>query len=89
MAITRDQKTEIITANRRGAQDTGSPEVQVGILTARIQDLTVHLKAHAKDHASRRGLIQMVMKRNALLKYLKGISQSKYQELIHRLGLRK
>lgn len=89
MAITREQKTGIIETNRRTDADTGSPEVQIAILTARIQDLTEHLKVHKKDHASRRGLLMMVSKRNSLLKYLKRKSRSSYQELITSLGLRK
>jgi small subunit ribosomal protein S15 len=89
MAITREQKSEIIESYRRASADTGSPEVQIAILTARIQDLTGHLKTHKKDHASRRGLLMMVSKRNSLLKYLRSTSRSKYQEVLNRLGLRK
>ena len=89
MAITREQKTGIIETYRRDTADTGSPEVQVAILTARIQDLTEHLQVHKKDHASRRGLLMMVSKRNSLLKYLKHKSLQRYQEVIGRLGLRK
>jgi small subunit ribosomal protein S15 len=89
MAITREQKSEIIESYRRASADTGSPEVQIAILTARILDLTGHLKTHKKDHASRRGLLMMVSKRNSLLKYLRSTSRSKYQEVLNRLGLRK
>lgn len=89
MAITQTQKSEIIGTYSRSGNDTGSPEVQIAILTARIQDLTEHLKAHGKDHASRRGLLMMVSKRNSLLKYLKICSRPRYQEVITRLGLRK
>lgn len=89
MAITQQVKSEIIEGYRRNEGDTGSPEVQIAILTARIQDLTEHLKVHTKDHASRRGLLMMVSKRNSLLKYLKSISRSRYQEVLGRLGLRK
>lgn len=89
MAITHEQKAEIIGSYRRDQTDTGSPEVQIAILTARIQDLTEHLKVHKKDHASRRGLLMMVSKRNSLLKYLKSRSRSRYQEVVNRLGLRK
>ncbi|QDU62537.1 30S ribosomal protein S15 [Planctomycetes bacterium Pan216] len=89
MAITRDQKTEIIETFRVGNEDTGSPEVQIAILTARVKDLTEHLKVHSKDHASRRGLLMMVSKRNSLLKYLKAKSRSRYQSVVSRLGLRK
>lgn len=89
MAITREQKTGIIESYRRDTVDTGSPEVQIAILTARIADLTEHLKVHAKDHSSRRGLLLMVSRRNRLLKYLKNCSRGKYQEVLGRLGLRK
>ena len=89
MAITREEKTEIIESFKRGASDTGSPEVQIAILTARIKDLTEHMKAHTKDHASRRGLLMMVSKRNSLLKYLRNNSPGRYQEILARLGLRK
>lgn len=89
MAITREKKSEIIETNRRGTTDTGSPEVQIAILTARIQDLTEHLKTHHKDHASRRGLLMMVSRRNRLLKYLRSTSRTKYQDVLQRLGLRK
>jgi small subunit ribosomal protein S15 len=89
MAITREQKAGIIQSYRRGELDTGSPEVQVAILTARIQDLTEHLKTHKKDHASRRGLIVLVSKRNRLLKYLKETARPRYLEVLNRLGLRK
>jgi small subunit ribosomal protein S15 len=89
MAITQEQKQGIIETHRRDPSDTGSPEVQIAILTARIQDLTEHLKTHKKDHASRRGLLVMVSKRNSLLKYLKSKSRVGYLNLINRLGLRK
>lgn len=89
MAITVEQKSGIIESYRRGEKDTGSPEVQIAILSARIADLTGHLKSHAKDHSSRRGLLKMVSQRNALLKYLRRKSRSKYQEVVQRLGLRK
>jgi small subunit ribosomal protein S15 len=89
MAITVEQKQTIISDYRRGDSDTGSPEVQIAILTARIQDLTEHLRVHKKDHSSRRGLLMLVSKRNSLLKYLKGTDRTKYLEVIGRLGLRK
>ena len=89
MAITQATKSGIIESNRRAATDTGSPEVQVALLTARIQDLTEHLKIHKHDHACRRGLLMLVSKRAGLLKYLKAKSRSRYQELIGKLGLRK
>jgi len=89
MAITVEQKQTIISDYRRADNDTGSPEVQIAILTARIQDLTEHLRIHKKDHSSRRGLLMLVSKRNSLLKYLKGTDRTKYLEVIGRLGLRK
>lgn len=89
MAITVEQKTQIIHSYQRGGSDTGSPEVQIAILSARIADLTEHLKTHTKDHSSRRGLLKMVASRNALLKYLRRTARSKYQEVVQRLGLRK
>ena len=89
MAITVEQKQTIISDYRRAESDTGSPEVQIAILTARIQDLTEHLRVHKKDHSSRRGLLMLVSKRSSLLKYLKGTDRTKYQEVIGRLGLRK
>jgi small subunit ribosomal protein S15 len=89
MAITKEKKTELIGDFKRGEHDTGSPEVQIAILTARINDLTSHFKVHAKDHASRRGLLMMVSKRSGLLKYLRLHDRKKYLELISRLGIRK
>lgn len=80
---------DIIKANARGAADTGSPEVQVAILTARINDLTPHFKTHAKDHHGRRGLLKMVSRRRKLLDYLKAKDAERYTALIHKLGLRK
>jgi small subunit ribosomal protein S15 len=89
MSITKDRKTEIIDQYRREAADTGSPEVQVALLTARITELTEHLRAHKKDHASRRGLLKMVSKRSGLLTYLRNTDRNRYLALISRLGLRK
>ncbi len=89
MAITKDRKTEIIDQYRREASDTGSPEVQIALLTARITELTEHLRTHAKDHASRRGLLKMVSKRSGLLSYLRGRDRNRYLAVIGRLGLRK
>jgi small subunit ribosomal protein S15 len=89
MAITKDRKTEIIDQFRRVASDTGSPEVQIALLTARITDLTEHLRAHKKDHASRRGLLMMVSKRSSLLTYLRKNDRARYLAVINRLGLRK
>ena len=82
-------KAEIVKANARSANDTGSPEVQVAILTARINDLTPHFKAHVKDHHGRRGLLKMVNQRKSLLAYLKARDAERYTALIHKLGLRK
>jgi small subunit ribosomal protein S15 len=89
MAITKDRKTQIIDQYRLEPTDTGSPEVQVALLTARITELTEHLRAHKKDHASRRGLLMMVSKRSSLLNYLRNNDRSRYLALIGRLGLRK
>jgi small subunit ribosomal protein S15 len=89
MAITKDRKTEIIGQYRREQADTGSPEVQVALLTARINELTEHMRTHKKDHASRRGLLMMVSKRNGLLAYLRDNDRQRYLDIIGRLGLRK
>jgi len=89
MAITKDRKTEIIDQYRRDAADTGSPEVQIALLTARITELTEHLRTHKKDHASRRGLLMMVSKRSGLLNYLRSKDRTRYLAVIGRLGLRK
>jgi small subunit ribosomal protein S15 len=82
-------KAEIVAANARSANDTGSPEVQVAILTARINDLTPHFKTHMKDHHGRRGLLKMVNQRKSLLAYLKDRDAERYTALIQKLGLRK
>ena len=82
-------KAQIVADNARAAQDTGSPEVQVAILTARINDLMPHFKEHAKDHHGRRGLLRMVSRRRKLLDYLKATNVDSYRSLIQRLGLRK
>ena len=87
--ITKDRKTDIISQYRREQSDTGSPEVQIALLTARITELTDHLRTHKKDHASRRGLLKMVSKRSGLLGYLKIKDRSRYLAVIGRLGLRK
>ena len=87
--IRKEDKTAVIEANRTHATDTGSPEVQVAILTARINELNEHLASHQKDHHSRRGLLKMVGKRRNLLNYLKGKDIERYRTLIARLGLRK
>ena len=89
MAITKDRKTEIIDQFRREPTDTGSPEVQIALLTARITELTEHLRSHKKDHASRRGLLKMVSKRSGLLTYLRRTDRNRYLSIIGRLGLRK
>lgn len=82
-------KAEVVKDNARAANDTGSPEVQVALLTARINELNSHFKAHTKDHHSRRGLIMMVNRRKSLLSYLKGKDATRYRALIEKLGLRK
>jgi len=87
--ITAEQKNEIVGKHARHEGDTGSAEVQVALLTARINDLTEHLKTHKKDHASRRGLLQMVGRRSSLLKYLTNTAPDRYREVIKKLGLRK
>ena len=89
MSITKDRKTEIIGQYRRADVDTGSPEVQVALLTARINELTPHFKTHLKDHHGRRGLLKMVNARKSLLAYLKNKDAERYTALIHKLGLRK
>ena len=85
----KDQKTSIIETNRTHATDTGSPEVQVAILTERINQLTEHLKVHKQDNHSRRGLYKMIGKRRSLLEYLQKKDIERYRALIHKLGLRK
>lgn len=89
MSITAEKKTELIKDNARQENDTGSPEVQVAVLTERIRNLTEHFKEHAKDNHSRRGLLMMVNKRRNLLAYLKKKDVSRYNALIQKLGLRK
>ena len=89
MPITTDKKAQVVRDYQRAAGDTGSPEVQVALLTTRINDLTGHFKVHVKDHHSRRGLLRMVNRRRKLLNYLKRSSADVYRALIERLGLRK
>ncbi len=89
MALSKDKKTEIIGTYKTHDGDTGSPEVQVALLSERITYLTEHFKVHAKDHHSRRGLLQLVGQRRRLLDYLKGKDSDRYAELIRRLGIRK
>lgn len=87
--ISKEKKAAVMTEYARTPGDTGSPEVQVAVLTARIAELTEHLKANPKDHHSRRGLLKMVGQRRGLLKYLKGKDIERYRTLIERLGIRK
>ncbi|AOL95508.1 MULTISPECIES: 30S ribosomal protein S15 [Erythrobacter/Porphyrobacter group] len=89
MSVTAEKKQEIISSNARDPKDTGSPEVQVAILTERIRNLTEHFKDHHKDNHSRRGLLMMVNKRRTLLAYLKKKDVERYNALIQKLGLRK
>jgi small subunit ribosomal protein S15 len=89
MSVENINKSAIIADNARGQNDTGSPEVQVALLTARINELNGHFKAHQKDHHSRRGLIMMVNRRKSLLSYLKSKDLNRYRDLIAKLGLRK
>ncbi|OLZ12274.1 30S ribosomal protein S15 [Sulfobacillus thermosulfidooxidans] len=89
MALEAKEKQAIIAANRLHESDTGSPEVQVALLTQRITELTEHLKVHKKDHHSRRGLLTMVGHRRALLNYLRKTDSARYHALIERLGLRR
>ncbi len=89
MSLTAEQKGAIVSDYARGNNDTGSPEVQIALLSARIDDLSGHFKAHTHDHHSRQGLLRMVSKRRKLLDYLKKKDLERYRELIARLGLRK
>jgi small subunit ribosomal protein S15 len=87
--LTKDKKTDLISSYRKHDSDTGSPEVQVALLSERINYLTEHFKSHAKDHHSRRGLLKLVGQRRRLLDYLKSKDTARYAELIKRLGIRK
>ena len=89
MSITAERKADLIKEHGRGSDDTGSPEVQVAIITSRINTLTEHFKTHAKDNHSRRGLLMMVNKRRTLLDYLRREDEQRYTDLIAKLGLRK
>ena len=89
MSITAERKQEVIKEHARAKEDTGSPEVQIAILTSRIQTLTEHFKSHAKDNHSRRGLLMLVNKRRSLLDYLRRKDATRYTDLIAKLGLRK
>jgi small subunit ribosomal protein S15 len=87
--LAREHKTNIITQYRSHAKDTGSPEVQIALLSERIGQLTEHFRTHKKDHASRRGLLMMVSKRRSLLDYLKKYDTERYKAVIQKLGIRK
>ena len=89
MSVTAERKKEVISQYATNEGDTGSPEVQVAVLSERIVNLTEHFKTHAKDNHSRRGLIKMVSQRRRLLDYVKSKDQARYEALIHRLGLRR
>jgi small subunit ribosomal protein S15 len=89
MAITQERKNELINEFKTHENDTGSPEVQVAVLTEEIQNLNEHLRVHKKDHHSRRGLLKMVGKRRNLLNYLRNKDVTRYRELIQKLGLRR
>jgi len=89
MSLDTEKKSGIVAQYRRGPQDTGSPEVQVALLSQRISELGQHFTTHSGDHASRRGLVKMVNQRRKLLDYLKSSSPQKYQEVVERLGLRR
>lgn len=89
MSLSSEEKATIVKDYGRGEADTGSPEVQVALLSARIAELTEHFGSHKKDHHSRQGLLKMVNKRRKLLDYLKSKDQDRYRELIERLGLRR
>jgi small subunit ribosomal protein S15 len=89
MSIAAEKKKTVIEGNRVHTKDTGSPEVQIALLTERIAELSEHLKGHKKDFSSRRGLLKMVGKRNSLLKYLTHTDRERYQAIITKLGLRK
>ncbi|MBI85628.1 MAG: 30S ribosomal protein S15 [Planctomycetaceae bacterium] len=89
MALTKERKLELVADHKRGEDDTGSPEVQVAILTTRINELTDHMRIHKKDYASRRGLLNMVSRRRRLLDYLKEVEPQRYLDIIRQLSIRK
>ncbi len=89
MTITKERKQELIQEYRHDDRDTGSPEVQIAILTTRINNLTEHMRAHSKDYASRRGLLALVSRRRRLLDYLRHVDPQRYLAIIERLGIRK
>ena len=89
MALSTERKAEIVDGFRRGANDTGSPEVQIALLSARINELGEHFTTHKRDHSSRRGLLKLVTQRRKLLDYLKATDPTRYQDVVSRLGLRR
>jgi len=89
MTITKERKQEVIREYRRGDEDSGSPEIQIALLTNRINSLTEHMRTHSKDYASRRGLLGMVSRRRRLLDYLRKVNPQKYLDVIGRLSIRK
>jgi len=89
MSVTKERKTKLISDFQRSSADTGSPDVQIAVLTERINALTEHLRGHVKDHAGRRGLLMLVSRRRSLLDYVKSEDAPRYVELITRLGIRK
>lgn len=89
MALSNERKAEIVGGYQRGAKDTGSPEVQIALLSARINDLGQHFTLHKADHASRRGLLKLVTQRRKLLDHLKSTDVARYQDVVSRLGLRR
>ena len=89
MTITKERKQELIGTYQRGTSDTGSPEIQIAILTSRINGLTQHLQSHSKDYACRRGLLMLVSRRRRLLDYLKRVNPQRYLDIIRRLEIRK
>jgi small subunit ribosomal protein S15 len=89
MPLTREEKAGVVTKYRRSAQDTGSPEVQIALLSERINGLSQHFTTHKADHASRRGLLKMVNRRRKLLDYMKSTTPDKYAQIVERLGLRR
>ena len=89
MALSTERKSEVVGQFKRGATDTGSPEVQIALLSTRINDLGEHFNTHKRDHASRRGLLKLVTQRRKLLDYLKETDSSRYQDVVAKLGLRR
>ena len=89
MTITKERKTELVGQFKRGDNDSGSPEVQIAVLTERINSLTAHMKVHKKDYSTRRGLLGLVSRRRRLLDYLRSIDAQRYLDIIGKLGIRK